>query len=151
MPVLNHWAERTEEDVEFFFIFNLFFYFILKIIHRTNICSSNSFGRVGPRGATKTRCRATCIGVTRCATLARFGALGRGLPAHIPRVNLVTPLPPAWQYSLVTPPPLAWQGLTLEKSYLFHTNSDGDDFYTKIVALNEIYNFIVLSFFIWSH
>ena len=44
--------------------------------------------------------------------------------------------------------PLAWQGLTLEKSYLFHTNSDGDDFYTKIVALNEIYNFIVLSFFI---
>ena len=85
------------------------------------------------------------------ATLARFGALGRGLPAHIPRVNLVTPLPPAWQYSIVTPPPLAWQCLTLEKSYLFHTNSDGDEFYTKIVALNEIYNFIVLSFFIWIH
>ena len=54
---------------------------------------------------------------------------------------------PAWQYSLVTPPPLAWQGLTLEKLYLFHMNSDGDDFYTKIVALNEIYNFVVLIFF----
>ena len=42
---------------------------------------------------------------------------------------------------LVTP------GLILEKSYLFHTKSDGDEFYTKIVALNEIYNFVVLNFF----
>jgi hypothetical protein len=44
--------------------------------------------------------------------------------------------------------PLARQGLSLEKLYLFHTNSDGDDFYMKIIALNEIYNFLVLSFFI---
>ena len=40
--------------------------------------------------------------------------------------------------ALVAPPPLAWQCLTLEKPYLFHTNSDEDDFYMKIVALNEI-------------
>ena len=37
---------------------------------------------------------------------------------------------------------------TLEKLYIFHTISDEDDFYIKIVALNEIYNFLVLSFFI---
>ena len=47
------------------------------------ICRSNRFGRAGLRG------------VTICATLAHFGVLGRGLPAHIPRVNLVTPLSPA--------------------------------------------------------
>ena len=27
---------------------------------------------------------------------------------------------------------------------------DEDDFYMKIVALDEIYNFLVLSFFIWG-
>jgi hypothetical protein len=37
---------------------------------------------------------------------------------------------------------------TLEKLYLFHTISDEDDFYMKIVALDEIYNFLVFSFFI---
>src|SRR6185295_11429726 len=69
--------------------FNLFFNFILKITHPDiYICRSNPFGRAGLHGVTKTRCRATCIGVTRCATSARFGALGRGLPAHIPRVKL---------------------------------------------------------------
>jgi hypothetical protein len=29
--------------------------------------------------------------------------------------------------------------------------SDEDDFYMKIVALDEIYNFLVFSFFIWDH
>jgi hypothetical protein len=30
-------------------------------------------------------------------------------------------------------------------------NSDGGKFYMKIVALDEIYNFVVQSFSIWSH
>ena len=42
-----------------------------------------------------------------------------------------------------TPP--AQQDLILEKSNSFHTNSDENDFYIKIIALNEIYNFVVLS------
>jgi ribulose bisphosphate carboxylase small subunit len=29
--------------------------------------------------------------------------------------------------------------------------SDEDELYIKIVALDEIYNFVVLSFFIWWH
>jgi hypothetical protein len=29
--------------------------------------------------------------------------------------------------------------------------SDEDDFYMKNVALDEIYNFLVLNFFIWDH
>jgi hypothetical protein len=28
--------------------------------------------------------------------------------------------------------------------------SNEDTFYTKVVALNEIYNFLVLSFYIWD-
>ena len=36
----------------------------------------------------------------------------------------------------------------LEKLYLFHTISDEDDFYMKIIALDEIYNFLVLGFII---
>jgi hypothetical protein len=28
--------------------------------------------------------------------------------------------------------------------------SNEDTFYTKFVALNDIYNFVVLSFYIWS-
>jgi hypothetical protein len=35
-----------------------------------------------------------------------------------------------------------------QKLYLFHTISDEDDFYIKIVALDEIYDFLVLSFLI---
>jgi hypothetical protein len=35
---------------------------------------------------------------------------------------------------------------TLEKSYVFHTTSDEKDFYMKLVALNEIYNFLILRF-----
>jgi hypothetical protein len=62
--------------------------------------------------------------------------LGRGLPAPIPCVQLVTPLLPARQ------------GLTIEKLYIFYTNSNEDDFYIKIIAPDEIYNFIVWSFFI---
>jgi hypothetical protein len=38
--------------------------------------------------------------------------------------------------------------LILEKSYLFHMTFDEDDSYMKIVALDEIYNFLVLSFVI---
>jgi hypothetical protein len=30
-------------------------------------------------------------------------------------------------------------------------NSDGDKIYMKIVAFDEIYNFVVSTFFIWSH
>jgi hypothetical protein len=30
-------------------------------------------------------------------------------------------------------------------------NSDEDKIYTKIVAFGEIYNFVVQTFFIWSH
>jgi hypothetical protein len=77
-----------------FFIFNLFFKFYFK-----NNLSGQIFTDltllVAPVRANKTRCRATCISVTRCATLARFGVLERGLPAYIPCVNLVTPLTPA--------------------------------------------------------
>jgi hypothetical protein len=29
--------------------------------------------------------------------------------------------------------------------------SDGDEIYTKIVAFDDIYNFVVQTFFIWSH
>ena len=36
--------------------------------------------------------------------------------------------------------------LNLRKLYLFHTTLDEYDFYMKIVALNEIYNFLVLTF-----
>jgi hypothetical protein len=39
------------------------------------------------------------------------------------------------------------RSLTLEKLYFFHTISDKDDFYTKIIVLDEIYNFLVFSFF----
>jgi hypothetical protein len=30
-------------------------------------------------------------------------------------------------------------------------NLDGDKLYTKLIAFDEIYNFIVQFFFIWSH
>jgi hypothetical protein len=40
---------------------------------------------------------------------------------------------------------LTWRNL--EKIYFFHTILDEDDHYIKIVALDEIYNFLVLSFF----
>jgi hypothetical protein len=30
-------------------------------------------------------------------------------------------------------------------------NSDEDKIYTKIVSFDEIYNFVVQTFFIWSH
>jgi hypothetical protein len=36
--------------------------------------------------------------------------------------------------------------LKFKKSYLFNTTSDEDDFYMKIVELDETYNFLVLSF-----
>jgi hypothetical protein len=42
------------------------------------------------------------------------------------------------------------QGSILEKSYLFHTASDEDDSYIKAIALDEIYNFLVLSFYLKS-
>jgi hypothetical protein len=35
-----------------------------------------------------------------------------------------------------------------QKLYLFHMISDEDDFYMKNVALDDIYNFLVLSFLI---
>jgi len=37
---------------------------------------------------------------------------------------------------------------SFEKSLLFDTTSDEDDFYIKIVDLDDIYNFLVLSFLI---
>jgi hypothetical protein len=30
-------------------------------------------------------------------------------------------------------------------------NSDGDKLYMKIVAFDKIYNFVVQTFFVWSH
>jgi hypothetical protein len=36
--------------------------------------------------------------------------------------------------------------VTLEKLYLSYTISNKDNFYIKVVARNEIYKFIVLSF-----
>jgi hypothetical protein len=45
------------------------------------------------------------------------------------------------------PSRLVRQAATLENLYLFHTILDKDDLYMKIVALAEIYNFLVLSFF----
>ena len=50
----------------------------------------------------------------------------------------------------VTPLPLAWQDWTFEKLELFDLMSDEDEIYMKIVALDEIYYFVVLSFFIWG-
>ena len=46
----------------------------------------------------------------------------------------------------VAPTEVVWQGLTLEKSHIFRTTSDENDFYTEIVELNEIYNFIIWTF-----
>jgi hypothetical protein len=40
---------------------------------------------------------------------------------------------------------LMWRNL--EKKYLFYTILDEDDIHMKTVALDEIYNFLVLSFF----
>jgi hypothetical protein len=36
----------------------------------------------------------------------------------------------------------------LRKLVVFHIISDEDDIYIKVIALDDIYNFIVLSFFI---
>ena len=44
-------------------------------------------------------------------------------------------------------PNLAPKSPALEKLYHFRTISDKDNFYMKIVALDEIYNFLVFSFF----
>jgi len=41
---------------------------------------------------------------------------------------------------------LTWHNL--EKLYIFYMISDEDDFYMKIVALDEIYNFLVLRFLV---
>ena len=30
-------------------------------------------------------------------------------------------------------------------------DSDGDKIYTKIIDLDEIYNFVIQTFFIWNH
>jgi hypothetical protein len=38
--------------------------------------------------------------------------------------------------------------VALEKSYLFYMLSNGDDFYMKVIALDEICDFLVLSFLI---
>jgi hypothetical protein len=38
----------------------------------------------------------------------------------------------------------------LEKSYVSYAVSNVDIFNIKVVAVNETYNFIVLSFFIWD-
>jgi hypothetical protein len=39
----------------------------------------------------------------------------------------------------------------LRKIVFFHTTSDEDDFYMKIISLDEIYNFLVLNVFIWDY
>jgi hypothetical protein len=40
--------------------------------------------------------------------------------------------------------------VVLEKQYLFCMVSNEDTFDIKVIALNEIYNFMVLSFYIWG-
>ena len=39
----------------------------------------------------------------------------------------------------------------IKKFITFYTKLDGKKLYMKIVALNEIYNFVVDHFFIWDH
>ena len=39
---------------------------------------------------------------------------------------------------------------TKNNSYLFYMNLDDDKLYIKIIALDEIYNFVVETFFIWN-
>jgi hypothetical protein len=38
--------------------------------------------------------------------------------------------------------------VALEKQYHFYMVSNEDTFYMKVIALNDIYNFLVLSFYI---
>ena len=64
--------------------------------------------------------------------------------------NLAAPLSLARQHCSAAPTRMAQQGATLEKLNIFHTISDEDDLYIKIAALNEIYNFLVLRFFIYG-
>jgi hypothetical protein len=76
----------------------------------------------------------------------------RGAICHIvqrfSRGNPCRATPLARWHCTTTPFRLAQRGATLEKLYLFHTISDEDDLYMKIIALDEIYNFLVFSFFI---
>ena len=76
----------------------------------------------------------------------------RGTICHVgqrfPHGILAAPQPLTRQHCSDAPSSLAWQDTTLEKLYLFHMISDEDDLYMKIIDLDEIYNFIVLSFFI---
>jgi hypothetical protein len=72
----------------------------------------------------------TCIGTARCATLESWeGSIG----AYS-----------TWKACHATWTSMA--RLNLRKSYLFHKPSAGDFFFTKNVTLDEVYNFLVLSF-----
>ena len=57
------------------------------------------------------------------------------------------PMHVAWQRVLAVTRTLTRPD-ALEKLYFFHTISNEDDLYMKIIALNKIYNFLVLRFFI---
>lgn len=80
-----------------------------------------------PRTA-KPYCRTTCIITARCDTLESESDVK----------NLVTILLLARRYFFAR--------AVIEKPYLFHMTLDEDAFYMKIVALNEINKFLVLSF-----
>ena len=129
-------------------MFNLFFNFILKIIHTDiYICRSNPFGRAGLRVVTKNtlsrhmhwRDKMWHVGTLRSARKGSVSSYSTCQPYH------ATPTGVTVQPCHATP-----AGVTksdFRKIIFFHTNSDGDNFYMKIVSLNEIYNFVVLNFF----
>jgi hypothetical protein len=81
-------------------------------------------------GAAKTPCRAACISTARCATLEDVGGVCQriiyvaGLSRHS-----------HWRGKIMLPRvggTMSRQACHLQKkSYLFHTNSDGDDFFIR--------------------
>jgi hypothetical protein len=76
--------------------------------------------------------------------------------------SIVAPLPP-FQLAVATvthrrycsgfllPFPVAAGTTSLRKIITFWYDSDEDKIYTKIVTFDEIYNFVVQTFFIWNH
>jgi hypothetical protein len=65
--------------------------------------------------------------------------------------NLVMPLPMARKYYFHASGICVTRlNSTLEKIYIVHMTLDEDDFHMRIGEINEIYSFIVLSFFIWG-
>jgi hypothetical protein len=113
--------------------------FILKIISLNFYYISNLFGCVKLYAVAKTWYCATCISVARSATVYNDFQLE----------NLVVPLPFARQQDRHA----NWIGATRHtfgKIISFLYDLGWRRFYMKIIDLDEIYNSLVLSFFIWS-